>query len=87
MKILPPFFCLLLCLSAFPSWADDGKPTNDFLGLQSDPNPFSSQHILEFWGYHDYQGSGDYSNTLRLRSTNQQRSIAGVALCALIPPM
>ena len=67
MKILLSFFCLLLCLSAFPSWADDGKPTNGFLGLQSDPNPFSSQHILEFWGYHDYQGSGDYSNTLRLR--------------------
>jgi hypothetical protein len=67
MKIMPFLCCLLLCLFSRLSWADDGKAGDGFLGLQSDPNPFSSQHILEFWGYHNYQGSADYSDTLKLR--------------------
>ncbi len=40
------------------------------LGLVNASQERSQDHILEFWGYHEYQGSQDYADTLKLRYYN-----------------
>lgn len=63
---------LLFCILLMPSsWvcADETKNTPPF-GLVNVSQEHSQDHILEFWGYHDYQGSENYSDTLKLRYYN-----------------
>lgn len=67
MKFTCALLCIPLALACTLSWGDESKYSGNFLGLDQDSNPFSNQHIVEFWGYHDYLGSADYSDTLKLR--------------------
>lgn len=60
--------CLLIAmLSCHPGWAQERKSSDDFLDLFEPRNQISSQHILEFWGYHNNDGGGTYDDTLKLR--------------------
>jgi len=56
----------LLALTAI-SQANESKYSGGFLNLNPDPDQFSNQHVLEFWGYHDYYGAQTYNDTLKLR--------------------
>ncbi len=67
MKLLRTLACLYLLLLATWVIADESKYSGEYLNLKSDPNPFSNQHILEFWGYHDTYAPQAQSNTLKLR--------------------
>ena len=67
MKLLRTLTCLCLLLLATWVIADESKYSGEYLNLKSDPNPFSNQHILEFWGYHDTYAPQAQSNTLKLR--------------------
>jgi hypothetical protein len=40
------------------------------LGLVNASQDRSENHILEFWGYHEYDGSQNYADTLKLRYYN-----------------
>lgn len=67
-------FTRALIISAFllgASWAyaDESTSTLPF-GLINTSQDRSQAHILEFWGYHDYQGSENYSDVLKLRYYN-----------------
>lgn len=53
----------LVCASELAS----GTP---ILGLVNASQERSQDHILEFWGYHASQGSGNYADTLKLRYYN-----------------
>jgi hypothetical protein len=70
MKMQHLLACLYLLVVASGSYADTSDFIEETLHLQSNPTPFSDQHILEFWGYHDnYQQNNqvNQSNTLKLR--------------------
>ena len=60
----------LLCISA--SWvgaAEQASPVS-ILELVNASQDRSQEHTLEFWGYHEYDGSQDYVDTLKLRYYN-----------------
>jgi hypothetical protein len=57
---------LLLAISS-PSWANDIADLGSGLGLKNISQDHSEDRILEFWAYHNYQGSENYSDTLKLR--------------------
>ena len=49
-------------------WAEDlFVPLSQF---NNDSHKLSQDRVLEFWGYHNYQGSDNYQNTLKLRYYN-----------------
>lgn len=57
---------LLLLLSISSIWAaeDENKFSTSFQNVSGE---YSRDKILEFWGYHNYQGNQNYSDTLKLR--------------------
>lgn len=66
--VLTRTICITIgLLACYPSWAQEEKSSNDFLDLYEPRNQLSSQHILEFWGYHNNDGGGTYDDTLKLR--------------------
>lgn len=60
-------FLLIIMLSSNLSYADQSKFSGDFLGLKEENGQSSTQRVLEFWGYHNYDGSENYDDTLKLR--------------------
>ena len=57
----------LLLATMRPSWANDTADLGTSLGLKNISQDHTEDRILEFWAYHDYQGSENYSDTLKLR--------------------
>lgn len=53
-----------LFLMASIASANEGYP---LWRLNNDSQEITKDKILEFWGYHNYQGNDDYNNTLKLR--------------------
>ncbi len=60
------FFCIPIALVS----AAEPTSSASILGLINVSQDRSQDHILEFWGYHDYQGSQNYDDTLKLRYYN-----------------
>ena len=63
-------YFLLLVFSLFWSvaWAEDlFVPPSKF---ENNSKELSKDRVLEFWGYHNYDGSDNYKNILRLRYYN-----------------
>jgi hypothetical protein len=60
----------LLCTSTTLASAAEQTTSAPILGLVNASQERSQDHILEFWGEHDSQGSGNYADTLRLRYYN-----------------
>lgn len=62
-------FAALLLLLNMAGWAkaDETKLAANFLNLRTDSNQASTDHILEFWAYHDILSSQNDSDTLKLR--------------------
>lgn len=42
-------------------------PVSEF---RNDSQQLSNSKVVEFWGYHNYQGAGDFQNTLKIRYYN-----------------
>lgn len=59
-----------LCIHTTMVSATDQTPSASILGLVNASQERSKDHILEFWGYHDYEGSQNYLDTLKLRYYN-----------------
>jgi hypothetical protein len=47
--------------------AEESKFSGGFLNLEKASDQYSSQRVLEFWGYHDTFGEKTQSDTLKLR--------------------
>jgi hypothetical protein len=47
--------------------ADESKFSGGFLNLEKDSDQYSSQRVLEFWGYHNTYGEQIQSDTAKLR--------------------
>ncbi|OYY06541.1 MAG: hypothetical protein B7Y67_18875, partial [Polynucleobacter sp. 35-46-11] len=47
--------------------ADESKFSGGFLNLEKASDQYSSQRVLEFWGYHNAFGEQTQSDTLKLR--------------------
>ena len=60
---------LLLCISSAIACAAE-QPSAPILGLVNASQDRSENRILEFWGYHEYDGSQNYADTLKLRYYN-----------------
>ena len=60
-------FLLLSLLLSTAKAEDLLVPPSDF---DNDSQKLLSSKVLEFWGYHNYQGSEDFQNTLLLRYYN-----------------
>ena len=60
---------LLLCISTALACAAE-QPSTPILGLVNASQDRSENRILEFWGYHEYDGSQNYADTLKLRYYN-----------------
>lgn len=60
---------LLLCISSTLACAAEQTST-PILGLVNASQDRSENRILEFWGYHEYDGSQNYADTLKLRYYN-----------------
>ncbi len=60
---------LLLCTSTALVCAAE-QSSAPILGLVNASQDRSKDHILEFWGYHEYDGSQNYADTLKLRYYN-----------------
>jgi hypothetical protein len=60
-------FLLLGLLLSVAKAEDLLVPPSDF---DNDSQKLASSKVLEFWGYHNYQGSEDFQNTLLLRYYN-----------------
>ena len=58
----------LLCITASAFAAEQASAP--ILGLVNTSQDRSQDHILEFWGYHEYVGSQNYADTLKLRYYN-----------------
>ena len=62
------FLSLLLTLFVSASYAEDLLvPISKF---DNDSQKLTNSKVLEFWGYHDYDGSDNYQNILKLRYYN-----------------
>lgn len=60
---------LLLCISTALACAAEQTST-PILGLVNASQDRSENRTLEFWGYHEYDGSQNYADTLKLRYYN-----------------
>lgn len=61
-----PLAAIVLTILASSAWAvEDENRYSAYFENVSDEN--SRSHILEFWGYHNYQGNQNYSDTIKLR--------------------
>lgn len=60
-------FFILSFLFAHAQAEDLFIPLSKF---DNDSQQLSNSRVLEFWGYHDYQGGDNYQNTLKLRYYN-----------------
>jgi hypothetical protein len=69
MKFLRVLTFLLLCSSAVLVCAAEQTST-PILGLVNASQERSQDRTLEFWGYHEYNGSQNYADTLKLRYYN-----------------
>lgn len=69
MKFLRVLTFLLLCTSSVLVRAAEQTST-PILGLVNASQERSQDRTLEFWGYHEYDGSQNYSDTLKLRYYN-----------------
>lgn len=69
MKFLRVLTFLFLSTSAVLVCAAEQTST-PILGLVNASQERSQDHALEFWGYHDSQGSDNYIDTLKLRYYN-----------------
>lgn len=56
---------LLACIAPAISAAEDENKFSAY--FQNISGDYSRDQILEFWGYHDYQGNQNYSDTIKLR--------------------
>jgi hypothetical protein len=61
-------FFLLLGILSSTSWAGDAE--NRGSRFINDSQQLSKEYVLEFWGYHNYQGNDAYQNTGKLRYYN-----------------
>ncbi|WP_114689348.1 hypothetical protein [Polynucleobacter necessarius] len=61
---------LLLYIATASANAAEQHSTEPTLGLINASQERYQDHTLEFWGYHDSQGSGSYADTLKLRYYN-----------------
>ena len=65
---LSPLLILLALLgSPGKAMADESKFSGGFLNLEKDSDQYSSQRVLEFWGYHNTYGEQIQSDTAKLR--------------------
>ena len=69
MTFLRTLTFLLLCISSALACAAEQTST-PILGLVNASQDRSENRILEFWGYHEYDGSQNYADTLKLRYYN-----------------
>ena len=60
----------LLCIPAAIVCATEQPSSTPILGLVNASQERSQNHTLEFWGYHEYDGSQNYADTLKLRYYN-----------------
>ena len=67
MRFLYSILPLLLLFISPTIWADESKYSGRFLGLEPDGFTPSDRHAIEFWGYYNYLGSGDYNDILKVR--------------------
>ena len=70
MAFLRAITLFLLLSYGLGVYAEEGSPPQSYLGLINTSQDRSQDHILEFWGYHDYLGSENYVDTLKLRYYN-----------------
>ncbi len=63
-------FFLSLLFSLFISVAHAETLLVPLSKFDNDSQQLTNSKVLEFWGYHDYQGSDNYQNTLKLRYYN-----------------
>lgn len=70
MAFLRSLVLLSLCISTALVGAAELSSSTPILGLINTSQDRSPDHILEFWGYHDSQGSANYADTLKLRYYN-----------------
>ena len=62
------FILLFVSLFFSTAWAEDLLiPLSKF---DNDSQELSKERVIEFWGYHNYDGSNNYQNILRLRYYN-----------------
>jgi hypothetical protein len=64
------FSFILLCMVSSLTSAEVQNPAPFALGLINASQDRSQDHTLEFWGYHDYESSQNYVDTLKLRYYN-----------------
>ena len=69
MTFLRTLTFLLLSISAALACAAE-QTSAPILGLVNASQDRSENRILEFWGYHEYDGSQNYADTLKLRYYN-----------------
>ena len=60
----------LLCISSALVSAIEQNSSAPILGLVNASQDRSQDRTLEFWGYHEYDGSQNYADTLKLRYYN-----------------
>lgn len=69
MSFLRTLILLLIFISTAVAYAAE-QTTTPTLGLVNASQDRSEKRILEFWGYHEYDGSQNYADTLKLRYYN-----------------
>ncbi len=67
MALKRTFSLLLLCMMTSNA---NAQSEDSALGLMNASQLRSQDRILEFWGYHEYDGSENYVDTLKLRYYN-----------------
>lgn len=70
MVFLRALIFSLLCISSAFVSATEQNSFVPILGLINASQDRSQDRILEFWGYHEYDGSQNYADTLKLRYYN-----------------
>ncbi len=67
LRTLSFFLLCFVCALAIAAEQTSSAPTWGLINASQDR---SQNHTLEFWGYHDYEGSQNYVDTLKLRYYN-----------------
>lgn len=68
LRIIAQLLALLTLLGSIcMAMADESKFSGGFLNLEKDSDQYSSQRVLEFWGYHNTYGEQTQANILTLR--------------------
>ncbi|WP_293624399.1 hypothetical protein [Polynucleobacter sp.] len=68
LRIFTYIFTSLILLGSMGGvLADESKFSGGFLDLEKASDQYSSQRVLEFWGYHDTFGEQTQADTLKLR--------------------